>query len=125
MLGTGVHHLSFTVVDLARAREFYEGILGLETIARPDFGVPGVWYGAGNAEIHLIELPPGATGAGTPPEKLTPLANHNAFAVDDYAKTLAQLQAQGVEVLETSPERGQMWIRDPDGNIFELIAPPA
>ena len=92
MLGTGVHHLSFTVVDLERAREFYEGILGLETIARPDFGVPGVWYGAGNAEIHLIELPKGATGAGTPPEKLTPLANHNAFAVDDYSKTLSQLQ---------------------------------
>ncbi len=125
MLATGVHHLSFTVANLERAREFYEGILGLETIPRPDFGVAGVWYGAGNSEIHLIELPEGATGTGTPAEKLTPLANHNAFAIDDYVETLTFLQSKGVEIVETSAGRGQMWIRDPDGNIFELIAPPA
>ena len=125
MIGTGVHHLSFTVADLERARDFYQGILGLETIPRPNLGIAGEWYGAGNAEIHLIELPEGASHAGTPPEKLTPLANHNAFAIDDYRETLAYLESKGVEVLPTSPERGQMWIRDPDGNVFELIAPPA
>lgn len=124
MLASGVHHLSFTVRDLERARPFYEGILGLETIPRPDFGIPGIWYGAGNSEVHLIELPSGVE-AGSPPEKLTPLANHNAFAIDDYQRVLDFLKSSDVEVLETSPERGQMWIRDPDGNVFELIAPPA
>lgn len=123
MLAGRVHHLSFTVTDLERARAFYEGILGLDRIARPDLGIPGIWYGAGNAEIHLIELP-GGTGAGKPPEKLTPLANHNAFAIDDYRRVLDFLKSREVEVLETTPERGQMWIRDPDGNVFELIAPP-
>ncbi len=119
MLASGVHHLSFTVTDLERSRKFYEGIMGLETVPRPDFGIGGVWYSAGNAQIHLIEVP----GRETTESKLSPLANHNAFAIDDYPKILEQLKNQGVEVLETTPEQGQMWIRDPDGNVIELIAP--
>lgn len=122
MLANGVHHLSFTVADLDRSRAFYENVLGLETIPRPDLGIGGVWYGAGDAEIHLIELP----GAEPKPVEggISPLANHNAFAIDDYEKVLAFLKQEGVEVLETSAQRGQMWIRDPDGNVLELIAQP-
>ncbi|MFP8881715.1 MAG: VOC family protein [Myxococcota bacterium] len=119
MLANSVHHLSFTVTDLERSRAFYEGIMGLETVPRPEFGIDGVWYSAGNAQIHLIEL----TGREKPDTKLSPLANHNAFAIDDYQKILDQLKNHGVEVLETTPEQGQMWISDPDGNIIELIAP--
>ena len=33
-------------------------------------------------------------------------------------------EMEGLEVLETSPTVGQMWVQDPDGNIIELIAPP-
>jgi len=119
MLANGVHHLSFTVTDLERSKAFYEGVMGLETVPRPEFGIAGVWYSAGNAQIHLIELK-GAQKADTP---LTPLANHNAFAIDDYQKVLEQLKGQAVEVFETTPEQGQMWIHDPDGNVIELIAP--
>ena len=124
MLATGVHHLSFTVKDLESSREFYEGVMGLSSIERPDMGIGGIWYGAGNAQIHLIELPGGAASATPPTEKLTPLANHNAFAIDDYSKTLEFLKSKEIEVLETSPARGQMWIRDPDGNVLEPIAQP-
>ena len=120
MLARGVHHVSFAVSDLARARRFYEGVLELESIPRPDLGLPGVWYRAGTSEVHLIATPPGAH-VGAPPERLTPLANHSAFAIDDYADTLARLKARGVEVLETNAERGQLWLRDPDGNVLELI----
>ena len=60
MLAKRVHHVSFAVRDLARQREFYEGILGLAPIPRPDLGLPGVWYAAGRGQIHLIETPAGA-----------------------------------------------------------------
>ena len=119
MLANGVHHLSFTVTDLERSKAFYEDIMGLETVPRPDFGIGGVWYSAGNAQIHLIEL----KGREKAETKLSPLANHNAFAIDDYQKVLEQLKEHAVEILETTPEQGQMWIRDPDGNVIELIAP--
>lgn len=124
MLARGVHHVSFAVSDLARARRFYEGVLELEAIPRPDLGLPGIWYRAGASEVHLIATPPGAN-VGSAPERLTPLANHSAFAIDDYAATLAHLKARQVEVLETNAERGQLWVRDPDGNVLELIVAAA
>jgi catechol 2,3-dioxygenase-like lactoylglutathione lyase family enzyme len=122
MLAKSVHHVSFAVRDLEQSKAFYENLLGLEPVARPDIGLPGVWYAAGSGQVHLIATPEGAQ-VGAPPATLTPLANHCAFAVEDYATTLATLQERGVEIFETRPEIGQLWIRDPDGNVIELIDP--
>jgi glyoxylase I family protein len=36
-------HVSITVTDVAKAREFYSGLLGLQEIARPAFDFPGIW----------------------------------------------------------------------------------
>ena len=121
MIATGVHHISFAVADLERSRGFYEGVLGLAPIPRPDLGIAGIWYAAGGSEVHLIETPPGAD-VGTRPASINPLANHQAFAVDDYTAVVRHLVEKGVEVLEAGPDRGQMWVRDPDGNVIELIA---
>ena len=124
MIARGVHHVSFAVSDLGRSRRFYEDVLELEPIPRPEMGIAGAWYRAGACEVHLISTPAGAD-VGTAPGRLTPLANHSAFAIDDYAKTLERLKARGAEVLETDARRGQMWVRDPDGNVLELIVSPA
>lgn len=120
MLVSGVNHISFAVRDLERSRAFYEGVLGLETIPRPDFGIPGVWYQAGDAQVHLIAVPDGVD-VGAPPPGLTPLANHQAFAIRDYEKVLLELRQRGIEVLETTPENGQLFVRDPDGYMLEFI----
>lgn len=117
-----VHHVSFSVSDLARSRRFYEEVLGLEQIERPDLGLPGVWYRAGGSEVHLIARPEGAD-VGTAPSGTNPLANHQAFEIEDYAKTLDWLASKAIDVLEAGAERGQMWIRDPDGFVIELIVP--
>jgi catechol 2,3-dioxygenase-like lactoylglutathione lyase family enzyme len=122
MLVKHVHHVSFSVRDLARAREFYEGVLGLRVIPRPDFGLAGMWYGVGEGQIHLIQRRDGEE-LGSAPEKLTPLANHCAFAIDDYDATVEHLKRSGVQVLETRSEIGQLWVQDPDGNVIELIRP--
>jgi catechol 2,3-dioxygenase-like lactoylglutathione lyase family enzyme len=121
MLARRVHHVSFPIRDLERARAFYEGVLGLRPIPRPNLGVAGIWYGAGDVEVHLIVTPAGVD-VGTRPPGLTPVGPHTAFAIDDYAKALAALREHGLDVLETNERLGQMWVRDPDGNVFELIA---
>jgi glyoxylase I family protein len=117
-----VHHTSFPVRDLERARWFYEEVLGLEEILRPErLRFPGAWYRAGACEVHLIQTPPGLD-VGDPPPGLNPMARHAAFAVGDYGEALAHLESFGLEVLKTSPEIGQMWVRDPDGHVIELTA---
>ncbi len=122
MIARGVHHVSFSVQDLEASRRFYGEVLGLTEIERPDLGFPGAWYRAGDAEVHLLEAREGID-LGRPPGKVMPLANHSAFAIESYEGTLRHLEAHGVEVVATSPEIGQMWIGDPDGNVIELIVP--
>ena len=121
MLARRLHHASFPVTDLERARGFYEGVLGLEPIERPDLGFPGAWYRAGECEVHLI-VPFEGMDVGAPPHELNPMAVHTAFAIDDYSAVVARLNEAGLEVLELGEEAGQLWVRDPDGNIIELIA---
>ena len=114
------HHVSFAVRDLERARRFYEGVLGFEPIPRPAFPFPGAWYRVGPIEVHLIVVPEGVE-TGTPAPRLTPVTNHAAFAVDDYDATVRHLEAQGIEFLGLGPKQGQVFVRDEDGNLIELL----
>ena len=116
------HHVAVRVTDVERARRFYEGVLGLAAADRPDFGIPGFWYQLGDVQVHLIgesekEAKP------RPPEKITPLGPHLALAVEDYDRTLAQLEEAGCEVFGLGKEAGQLFVQDPDGNVIELIVP--
>jgi len=121
MIARRVDHVSFPVRDLARSLAFYRDVLGLQPAPRPDLGFPGAWLQAGDAQVHLLEVPADFEG-GTPPPHLNPLAGHTAFAIEDYDATLATLQRYGLDVLALGPAAGQMWVRDPDGHIIELIA---
>jgi catechol 2,3-dioxygenase-like lactoylglutathione lyase family enzyme len=116
------HHVSFAVRELARARHFYGSVLGLREIERPALGIAGAWYAAGDTEVHLIEAPAGVD-TGAPPPRLTPIADHAAFAIDDYDAAVAHLRGAGLAVLETRREIGQLWVQDPDGHVIELIVP--
>ena len=57
MLARRLSHVSFAVRDLERAMRFYRDLLGLEPIPRPDFGFPGAWLAAGDAQGGLDLYP--------------------------------------------------------------------
>jgi glyoxylase I family protein len=121
MIARALSHVSFPVRDLERSLRFYRDLLGLVPVPRPDFGFPGAWLAAGDAQVHLIEVTDDIP-VGTPPPVLNPLAGHTAFAVTDYAATVAALEAAGLEILPTNAEMGQLWVKDPDGHVIELIS---
>ena len=115
MTPTTLHHSSIRVSDLARSIEFYEGLLGLRSIPRPDFGFPGRWYGIGGGQLHLIQ-------GDVPPTPLDPSGPHFAIAVSDLDAARRELADAGVASLD--PGGSQLWIQDPDGNIIEITNAP-
>lgn len=106
-----LHHASIRVADVGRSTAFYERLLGLRTLERPDLGLPGVWYGIGGGQLHLIESQ--AMGA-----EIDPSGPHFAIAVADLDAARRELAAAGVATLD--PGGNQLWLRDPDGNVIEL-----
>lgn len=114
----GFHHAGFMVTDVARAAAFYEGILGLRPLPRPDFDFDGRWYDLGHGQqLHLmsIEQMPGNTGQSG-------FDHHIALDVSDIHEAEQQLIKYGMEFGRGSGRAGnpQLFVRDPDGNMLEL-----
>jgi catechol 2,3-dioxygenase-like lactoylglutathione lyase family enzyme len=111
---TGIHHSSLVVTDMERARRFYGETLGLRPIPRPsNFTRPVAWFEVGEEHIHLIP--------SEEPDSASP--RHVALHVADARAAREHLGRQGVAVEETEPIAGadRFFIRDPDGNLIELI----
>jgi NAD(P)-dependent dehydrogenase (short-subunit alcohol dehydrogenase family)/catechol 2,3-dioxygenase-like lactoylglutathione lyase family enzyme len=110
------NHAAFRVSDVEKATAFYENVVGLKRIPRPNFGFGGAWYGIGNNALHIIS----SENRGQKPD---PLGAHVAFDVEDFDETKRTLKEMGIEFLEAPANMGagrQLWILDPDGNTVEL-----
>ncbi len=107
-------HTSVRITDLARSRDFYEGLLGLATAPRPDLGFPGAWYDVGGGQVHLIQAP----GMF---DDIDPTGPHFALEVEDLAAVKRLLDERGIRYLDFGG--AQLWVRDPDGNVVELCTP--
>jgi len=105
----GIHHVGVAVADLDEAVRTYERLFGgrLEHRARvEDQGVEAATIRVGNGRIELLA----ALGAETPVGKFLatrgPGMHHVAYAVDDVAAAVADLTAEGAELIDTQPRRG-------------------
>lgn len=113
-------HASLLVADLARARAFYEGVLGLiPNPARPDMSFAGIWYDIGAGQIHLINLPNPDPVTGRPQHGGRD--RHTALGVSDFATMRARLDAAGLPYTLSRSGRTALFVRDPDGNALELV----
>ncbi len=111
---TGIQHHSVVVADLARAREFYGGVLGLEEVpSPPTFDFPVAWYAVGDDQIHLLLADEGRA----------PSRRHVALQADDLLAVRQRLQGAGAPISETTPIPGaeRFFTEDPDGNRIEII----
>ncbi len=111
--------------DIARARAFYEGTLGLELAPEPPRGREVVFECGAGSRLILYERPSAGTAEHT-------LAH---FHVDDLEATVAQLRARGVvfeeydrpdiKTVDGIADFGVFkaaWFRDPDGNYLGINA---
>ncbi len=117
----GIHHATFLTSDLAKARAFYEGVLGLQVARnRPQMSFAGVWYEiAPNQQIHLMMLPNPEAGLQRPAHGGRD--RHVALSVRDLPKLRARLDAAGIGYTQSQSGRRALFCRDPDQNALEFI----
>lgn len=105
----GIHHVGVAVADLDEAVRTYERLFGgrLEHRARvEDQGVEAATMRVGGDRIELLA----ALGAETPVGKFLakrgPGMHHVAYEVDDVAAAVADLAAEGAELIDAQPRQG-------------------
>lgn len=115
-----LHHAGLLVADLARAQGFYEGVLGLKQLPRPNLLYPGIWYALGTQQLHLMQLP--NPDAGTTRPEHGGRDRHLALGVADFDAMKSALDAAGVSYTQSRSGRAALFCRDPDANTLELVA---
>ena len=125
-----IDHVTLVVNDLERSAAFYVDLLGMRRVERPSFGFPGLWFQAGNTQIHLILKHDKSSYAGlpdAPPEAGAGRVFHFAFEVPHFETAVERLKSAGVKVRGTGLRPDgchQLWCYDPDGHIVELFSRP-
>ncbi len=98
------------------ARKFYTGVLGLTEIEKPESlkASGGVWYKAGDVELHL-----GVEDNFVPGKKKA----HPAFVVEGLNRIKVQLIQNDIEIKEEIqiPGRKRFSFYDPFGNRIEFM----
>jgi len=108
-----VDFLSFLTQDIARAKEFYSEVLGLELETEGDSDME---FRVGQVTLDVFD--PSSIG-----QPFAPSRAGLALRVADVDAARGELEAKGVvfdgETIETSVCR-QAWFKDPDGNALML-----
>ena len=118
-----VGHVVLRVRDLDAALAFYSGVLGLEEVARRDFGEgPMAFLSTGNShhDVALVEV--GAGPAARGPQGLHHVALKVGDSLEDLAEAKRYLAERGVlihMILDHKVSQG-LYVSDPDGNLLEL-----
>ena len=109
MTPTHIEHIGIAVKNLDQAMRLYEQLLGtpcyaIEEIA--DQKVRTAFFRVGQTKIELLESTASDGPIGKFIEKKGEGVHHIAFAVPDIAASLRDLQAAGVQLIDTAPRRG-------------------
>ena len=131
------NHTGQVVTDLERAKRFYQEVLGFRfwyEIAPPDdsstkllslrppLGMTAAYLTLDGFVLELMQFSAaGATAAYRPRSMNDPGLTHLSISVDDIHATAQKAVEYGGEVIEDSDIGVALFIRDPDGQVLELL----
>ena len=134
--GAAFNHVGQCVTDLGRSRKFYEELLGFvaeREIQPPDgasskllrlpepLGMTALYLRRDGLVLELLHFASGTVP--TPPERVMnePGLTHLSISVDDIEAVCRRVPALGGEVLEDTDIGFGVFIKDPDGQLLELL----
>jgi catechol 2,3-dioxygenase-like lactoylglutathione lyase family enzyme len=131
------NHTGQVVTDLERSKRFYQEVLGFELwyeITPPDeataklssltppLGVTASYLTLDGFVLELLHYSaPGATAAYRPRTMNEPGLTHLSISVDDVHAAAARVADYGGAVIEESDVGAAIFVRDPDGQLLELL----
>lgn len=120
-----LNHVNILTDRVEETTAFFERVLGLRAGYRPNFDFDGAWLYAGERPLIHLQTPISSKNrqAGAPVGQ-GPL-DHASFEVADIAVARERLKANDVTFRETRSPDGrndQIFFRDPNGVVIELIA---
>ena len=104
-----VDHIGVAVKSISEAKNLYSGLLGLshagsETVAEQK--VTTAFFPVGDTEVELLESTSPDGPIAKYIEKKGEGVQHIAFRVENIEEALAELKAQGVQLIDEKPRRG-------------------
>jgi methylmalonyl-CoA/ethylmalonyl-CoA epimerase len=128
-----IDHIGIAVSDLDEALKLYRDTLGLKVEKTEDFGGMRIAFlPIGDTEFELLQPtdPDGALAKFV--EKRGEGVQHIALRVDDVAKSLEELKAKGLRVIDEKPRPGAggasiafFHPKSTGGVLLEICQPPA
>jgi lactoylglutathione lyase len=131
------NHVGHCVTDLARSRRFYEEVLGFTHLrdlpvpdapaskllrVSPPVGMTAVYLQRDAFVLELLHFDRDGNDPRRDRSFTEPGLTHLSFSVDDLAATCALVTEHGGEVLADTAMAGQaVMVRDPDGQLIELL----
>jgi len=131
------NHTGQVVTDLARSKRFYQEVLGFspwyeitppdEATAKlcgltPPLGVTASYLTLDGFVLELMHYSvAGATAPFARRGMDEPGLTHLSISVDDVRETAAKAAELGGEIVEESDVGAAIFIRDPDGQLLELL----
>ena len=104
-----IHHTGVVVRSLEESYAFFRDTLGLRVVKEAvmeDQGVKAALLDLGNGLLELLEPIEPGTGIANFLEKRGEGLHHVCLEVDDISAALADLQADGVELIDEEPREG-------------------
>ncbi len=132
-----VTHVGLCVADLERSRRFYVDAFGfaeVRTLQPPDgvcstllqvprpVGLTAVYLTRNEFVLELLHFERPGNPAARQRSMAEPGLTHLSFTTDDLPGTLAAVAALGGEVLTDTDVGVAVMVRDPDGQLLELLA---
>jgi len=131
------NHVGLCVRDRERSRQFYEGLLGFEfwweldapeegtaallQLSRP-VGLHATYLVRDGLVLELLDYSGRVVSAGGERVMDQVGLTHISFSVSDLRSVLGRVEEFGGSVLEGTISEGAAMVRDPDGQLLELLS---